>query len=113
MGGGLLRVEALDGRSTSIVRVGRPALGTLWRYTSAGRHSEQFAYSNGAVDVVETPADGFPVLVAINGMTGSATSRLPLPRSSYLDLHSTCNAEPTGARVDRPQQGQIYGFSRG
>jgi hypothetical protein len=103
MGAGLLRVETADGRSNSIVRVGRPELGTLWRYTPEARLGIGFADYAGTVDIVETTADGYPALVGIDGMTGSAKFRIPLPRSSVTSLNAAC-VEGADTRRDRPTE---------
>jgi hypothetical protein len=103
MGAGVVRVETADGRSSSLVRVGRPEMGTLWRYTPAARLGDEFAIHGGIVDVVETPADGFPVLAGIDGMTGSSKFRIPLPRSSVTVRNAGCVAGADG-RSDRPAE---------
>jgi hypothetical protein len=101
LGTGVVRVQTRDARSSSLVRVGRPSVGTLWRYTPPGWLGQEFAIYDALVDVVETPPDGFPVLVSLDATTGSAKYRVPLPRSSLTVLNAAC-AGGTDVRRDFP-----------
>jgi hypothetical protein len=104
VGGGLFRVDTTDGRSHSLIRVGRPEQGTLWRYTPDGRLADGFSAGyDGIVEIVETTADGYPALVLIDGMTGSAKSRIPVPRSSVTSLNAGC-VSGADSTADRPAE---------
>jgi hypothetical protein len=80
-GGGLLFVQARGSARTAVVRIGHAPGQTMWRYESAGRLLDGWAMDwDGTLYIAEAQGDGFPHILAIDGDTGRAKSRLPLPR---------------------------------
>ena len=92
-GGVLLRMDGADGKSSAIVRAGRPSEGPLWRYESPGILAREFAQGwDGTVYVVETMADGFPHVLGLEGATGLLKFRWPITRSSLRVRAGGCAA---------------------
>jgi hypothetical protein len=100
LGAGMLLVESAGGGTNTVVRVGRPAEGTVWRYSPPGRIGPAFAIYNGVVYLVEEGADGHPVFTAVDERTAAATFRIPLPRSSVVEPEGGS----AGGRRDRPAE---------
>jgi outer membrane protein assembly factor BamB len=89
-GGALLLLRDTSGPA-AIVRIGHPVERTQWRYEPPGRLSGDWAMSwDGTLYVIETPADGFPQIVAIDSATGLAKFRLPVPRSTSTVSELRC-----------------------
>ena len=93
-GGVLFRVDGANGRSSAIVRAGRPSHGPLWRDESTGTLAHDFAQgSDGTVYVVETSVDGFPHFLGFDGATGMVKFRWPIPRSGRKQMGQGCSGD--------------------
>lgn len=97
-GGALLLLARESAGPVSIVRVGRPASGTLWRYESAGRLALDWAMDwAGTLYVNETRPGGRPEIVAIDSDTGLAKFHIPLRprRPQFTECESIVLGPPT------------------
>jgi hypothetical protein len=79
-GGALLLLTRPYTGPVAIVRVGRPAFGSLWRYESAGRLSADWAMDwAGTLYVSETRAAGAQEIIGIDSNNGLAKFRVSVP----------------------------------